>query len=99
MVLERLQRFWRRDESALGFDNPNAYPSGEYEDCLSCRVLGSTALVSLGGYTYFSGMKSLRERRQIIEMSKSKYKYGSRQLGILMLSGTLVGMGLYRTIN
>jgi hypothetical protein len=60
---------------------------------------GSTALVSLGGYTYYSGMKTLRERRQIIEMSKSKYKYGSRQLGILMLSGTLIGMGLYRTIN
>jgi hypothetical protein len=60
---------------------------------------GSTALVSLGGYTYYSGMKGLRERQHIIEMSKSKYKYGSRQLGILMLSGSLIGMGLYRTFN
>jgi hypothetical protein len=44
-------------------------------------------------------MKGLRERQQIIEMSKSKYKYGSRQLAILMLSGSLIGMGLYRTFN
>lgn len=60
---------------------------------------GSTALVSLGGYTYFTGMKNLRLQQKAIEMSKSKYKYGSRQLGILTISATLVGMGLYRTFN
>jgi hypothetical protein len=63
------------------------------------RNTGSTALVSLGGYTYFTGMKNLRLQQKAIEMSKSKYKYGSRQLGILMISATLVGMGLYRTFN
>lgn len=41
MVLERLQRVWRRDESGLGFDNPDAYRSGEDADCQSCRVLGT----------------------------------------------------------
>jgi len=41
MVLERLQKLWRRDESALGFDDPNAFRSGEYEDCFSCRVMGT----------------------------------------------------------
>jgi hypothetical protein len=41
MVFERLQRLWRRDESGLGFDNPNAYRSGEDADCLSCRVVGT----------------------------------------------------------
>ena len=60
---------------------------------------GSTAFVALGGYSYFSGMKSLRERRRVIEMSASRYKYGSRQLGIMGLSATLVGLGLYRTFN
>jgi hypothetical protein len=63
------------------------------------RNTGSTALVSLGGYTYFTGMKNLRLQQKAIEMSKSKYKYGSRQLGILTISATLVGMGLYRTFN
>ena len=60
---------------------------------------GSTAFVALGGYTYFSGMQSLRERRKAIAMSKSRYKYGSRQLGILSLSATLVGLGIYRMFN
>ena len=69
--------------------------------CMSDVVCnaGSTALVSLGGYTYYSGMKNLRLQRKAIEMSKSKYKYGSRQLGIVALSATLVGLGLYRTFN
>lgn len=62
-------------------------------------IAGSTAFVALGGYTYLAGMKSLREQRRLIETSKSRYKYGSRQLGILSLSATLVGLGLYRTFN
>lgn len=98
MVLERLFRS-KSKEPPLEFDDPHAYGSDGYDDCLSCRVLGSTALVSLGGYTYFTGMKNLKLQRKAIEMSKSKYKHGSRQLGILTLSATLVGMGLYRTFN
>jgi hypothetical protein len=62
-------------------------------------ITGSTAFVALGGYTYFAGMKNLRQQRKAIERSKSRYKYGSRQLGILSLSATLVGLGLYRTFN
>ena len=62
-------------------------------------VAGSTALVSLGGYTYYSGMQQLRVQRKAIEMSKSKYKYGSRQLGILTLSATFVSMGIYRMLK
>lgn len=65
----------------------------------SHAVTGSTAFVGLGGYTYFTGMKNLRDRQKLIEASKSRYKYGSRQLGILTLSATLVGLGLYRTFN
>ena len=72
------------------------------EDWLSVEAnidLGSTALVSLGGFTYYTGMKNLRLQRQAIELSRSKYKYGSRQLGIVGLSATLLGLGLYRTFN
>ena len=87
----------------------------EFEDCTSCRIIGksslslllphtdfhegSTALVSLGGYTYFSGMKQLKLQRKAIEMSKSRYKYGSRQLGIVTLSATFFSMGIYRMLN
>lgn len=55
--------------------------------------------MTLGGYVYFSGMKQLKERRKIIQMSKSRYKYGSRQLAILGLSSTFVGLGIYRMFN
>jgi len=94
MVLREL--FSPKGDKFDDFDNPKAF---EKEDCLSCRVLGSTALVSLGGYTYFSGMQQLRAQRKAIELSRSKYKYGSRQLGILSLSGTLVALGIYRMFN
>lgn len=55
--------------------------------------------MTLGTYTYYSGMKQLRDRQNIIRMSKSKYKTGSRQLGIISLSSTLVGLGIYRLLN
>lgn len=80
------------------FEDPKALEKGQ-EDCLSCRILGSTALTSLGGYTYYSGMQQLRAQRTVIELGKSKYKYGSRQLGIVSLSATLVGLGIYRMFN
>jgi hypothetical protein len=50
-------------------------------------------------YTYFSGMKQLRDSRQAIMLSKSPYKYHSRQLGIISISATLIGLGLYRMVN
>ena len=94
-ISDRLSAF-TRDSNSLELRSP--YESTT-DDCVSCRVLGSTAFVSLGGYTYFSGMKQLRQRRQLIERSASRYKYGSRQLGVLVLSGTFVGLGIYRMVN
>jgi len=44
-------------------------------------------------------MQQLRAQRTVIELGKSKYKYGSRQLGIISLSATLVGLGIYRMFN
>ena len=106
MVIKDLMPRNRKDD----FNDPDAF-----EDCVSCRVfgtpsllplllaltvsLGSTALVSLGGWTYYSGMQQLRLQRKVIEMSKSKYKYGSRQLGIVTLSATFISMGIYRMLN
>lgn len=60
---------------------------------------GSTALVSAGGYTYFSGMSQLRKSHDMIERSTSKYRYGSRQLGIVLLSAGFVSAGIYRMVN
>jgi len=87
---------FKKGDKFTEFENPNTF---EKEDCISCRVLGSTTFVALGGYTYYSGMQQLRTSRQAIELSKSKYKYGSRQLGILSLSATLMGLGFYRMFN
>ena len=44
-------------------------------------------------------MNQLKAQRKAIEMSKSKYKYGSRQLGIVSISATLVGLAWYRMFN
>ncbi|RMZ82241.1 hypothetical protein DV738_g1835, partial [Chaetothyriales sp. CBS 135597] len=93
-----LQRLLPWNKTEDGFGKPPKDVDLQ-DDCTSCRVLGSTALVSLGGYTYFSGMRQLRLQSQAIELSKSKYKVGSRQLGIVLLSSTLVGLGMYRMIN
>jgi hypothetical protein len=83
----------------LGMNHPKEQLAQKHTADIVVHNTGSTALVSLGGYTYFTGMKNLRLQQKAIEMSKSKYKYGSRQLGILTISATLVGMGLYRTFN
>ena len=66
---------------------------------MSLPCAGSTALVSLGAYTYISGTKHLQQHRKAIDLSRSKYKYGSRRLGVVGLSATLVAMGIYRTFN
>ncbi|KAH0846004.1 hypothetical protein Z517_11120 [Fonsecaea pedrosoi CBS 271.37] len=84
---------FKKEDKFPEFEDPRAF---DKQDCLSCRILGSTAFVALGGYTYFSGMQQLRARQKVIELSKSKYKYGSRQLGIISLSATLMGLGIYR---
>lgn len=66
---------------------------------LTITNLGSTAFVALGTYTYASGMRQLRVQRHAIELSRSRYKYGARQLGVVSLSATLVGLGIYRLFN
>lgn len=60
---------------------------------------GSMAMITLGGWSYYSGMYNLRKKEQEIMRSASKYKMGSRQLGVITLSATLVGMGIWRAFN
>jgi hypothetical protein len=71
----------------------------QYEDCLSCRITGSAAFMGLGVYSYYTGMRNLKQQEKAIMRSASKYKMGSRQLGIATLSASLIGVGLYRAFN
>ncbi|EED17705.1 conserved hypothetical protein [Talaromyces stipitatus ATCC 10500] len=71
----------------------------QYEDCLACRITGSAAFIGLGVYSYYTGMQNLRKQETAIMRSASKYKMGSRQLGIASLSASLIGLGLYRAFN
>lgn len=60
---------------------------------------GSAAFVGLGVYSYYTGMANLRKQEKAIMQGATKYKMGSRQLGIASISATLVGMGLWRAFN
>jgi hypothetical protein len=44
-------------------------------------------------------MANLRKQEKAIMQGPTKYKMGSRQLGIATISATLVGMGLWRAFN
>lgn len=61
--------------------------------------LGSLALIGLGAYSYRTGMTNLQKQEQIILKSGSKYRMGSRRLGVVSISATLVGLGIWRAFN
>jgi hypothetical protein len=44
-------------------------------------------------------MSNLRKQEKTVMQSATKYKMGSRKLGIASISATLVGMGIYRALN
>ncbi|KAE8148990.1 hypothetical protein BDV25DRAFT_8372 [Aspergillus avenaceus] len=71
----------------------------QYDDCLSCRVTGSAAFIGLGVYSYYTGMSNLQKQERAVMQGATKYKMGSRRLGIATISATLVGMGIYRAFN
>lgn len=66
---------------------------------LKLTATGSAAFIGLGVYSYYSGMRNLRKQETAIMKSATKYKMGSRQLGIFGISATLVGMGIWRAFN
>lgn len=65
---------------------------------LICRI-GSAAFIGLGIYSYHTGMTTLRKQEKMIMQNPTKYKMGSRQLGIAAISASLIGMGLWRAFN
>ncbi|KAE8379672.1 hypothetical protein BDV26DRAFT_291127 [Aspergillus bertholletiae] len=71
----------------------------QYDDCTACRVTGSAAFIGLGVYSYYTGMSNLQKQERAVMQSATKYKMGSRKLGIAAISATLVGMGIYRAFN
>ncbi|PYH90188.1 hypothetical protein BO71DRAFT_487325 [Aspergillus ellipticus CBS 707.79] len=80
-------------------DPKRALADDAYDDCLSCRVTGSAAFIGLGVYSYYSGMKNLSTQEKAIMQGATKYKMGSRRLGIASISAALVGLGVWRAIN
>ncbi|KAL2358327.1 hypothetical protein BJ546DRAFT_834228 [Cryomyces antarcticus] len=68
-------------------------------DCVPCRVMGASAFIGLGAYSYLSGQHQLRQRQAEILRSGTKISMKSRQMGITSISLVLVGMGLYRLVN
>lgn len=60
---------------------------------------GSAAFAGLGIYSYYTGMNNLRKQEQQIMQGATKYKMGSRRLGITTISAALVGMGIWRALN
>ncbi|KAF2718771.1 hypothetical protein K431DRAFT_230165 [Polychaeton citri CBS 116435] len=72
---------------------------GEFQDCTSCRLMGSAVFAGMGVYTYASGMKQLRQQEMTILKSGSLYGITARKYSIFGLSTTLVGMGIYRLYN
>ncbi|KAL4788179.1 hypothetical protein BJX76DRAFT_316577 [Aspergillus varians] len=90
------------EDNALDAQSTKAKPPvayEEFEDCLACRATGSAAFIGLGVYSYYTGMANLRKQENTIMRSATKYKMGSRQLGIATISAALVGMGVWRAFN
>ncbi|KGO64134.1 hypothetical protein PITC_087200 [Penicillium italicum] len=101
-MFDTLYSFISSDKRAMDTqtkDAKQALAEDKYDDCLSCRVTGSAAFVGLGVYSYYTGMTNLRKQEKAIMQGPTKYKMGSRKLGIASISATLVGMGLWRAFN
>lgn len=60
---------------------------------------GGAAFIGLGAYTYLSSTRQLKAQGEKILKSGSRFGLKSRMMGVLGLSATLVGMGLYRFVN
>ncbi|EPS33340.1 hypothetical protein PDE_08302 [Penicillium oxalicum 114-2] len=76
-----------------------AIKDDQWDDCMSCRVTGSAAFIGLGVYSYYTGMNNLRKQEKAIMQGPTKYKMGSRRLGIASISASLIGLGLWRAFN
>ncbi|KAI2795072.1 hypothetical protein POX_a01675 [Penicillium oxalicum] len=69
-----------------------AIKDDQWDDC-------SAAFIGLGVYSYYTGMNNLRKQEKAIMQGPTKYKMGSRRLGIASISASLIGLGLWRAFN
>ena len=87
------------DPSPRSIDTVLTEQKGHYDDCMSCRLMGSAAFTGMGFYTWYSGRQQLKERELEILRSGSRFGIGARKFGILGMSALLVGMGAWRQRN
>lgn len=71
----------------------------QYEDCAPCRLMGASVFIGLGGYTYYSGRKQLKEREIEIIKRGGRLGMGGRRVAIAGMSAALVGVGLWRLFD
>ncbi len=62
-------------------------------------LLGASAFIGLGGYSYFSGKYQLQQQEARILRSGSRFGMRSRHAGITSIALAFVGMGLWRLVN
>ncbi|KAI9780123.1 MAG: hypothetical protein M1816_003178 [Peltula sp. TS41687] len=68
------------------------------DTCMPCRMIGASAFIGVGVYSYFSGRYQLRQQEEAIRKSRSLFGMRSRRLGISGIAGVLVGMGIWRLV-
>jgi hypothetical protein len=69
------------------------------DDCLPCRVIGASAFIGLGAYSYFSGHSQLKQQEAEIIKSAKLLGMKSRRAGITGIALSLLGVGVYRLVN
>jgi hypothetical protein len=60
---------------------------------------GATTFVGLGGFTYFTGHRQLRQQQATILKSGSRLGMAPRRAGITVMSIGMAGIGIYRLFN
>ncbi|KAE9987094.1 hypothetical protein EG328_003876 [Venturia inaequalis] len=68
-------------------------------DCFSCRLIGATTFIGLGGFTYYTGHAQLRQSEAIILKSGSKMGMAPRRGAITIMSIAMAAIGAYRLVN
>lgn len=60
---------------------------------------GSAVFTGLGVFSYVSGRAQLRQQQAQLLRSGSRVGFAARRFGILSLSATMIGLGMYRLVN
>jgi len=62
-------------------------------------VLGGTAFIGLGAYTYWEGQKQLSLKQTQIKLKTARIGLGPRKIGLAGISAGLAWMGVYRIFS